>query len=290
MNDYMKPIIDGELVRMHTSSNSDIRTRGKQLKKAADNVECFSCMDTKKQWDWRESRLAQLDGKGKYDVVNCSGCARGGYIHPTNDVVGYYKKNDETNVENRLDELFLLFLRMEKKEETDRAARISKLHDDWEKNPEPLWSYGANDILRKTSTSLEVHIAAAQLAEMVSKAVQVANGDLLELARSVKDLTLNIDFRSMDVENKRKEVRCNKPDQWGNSTYIVLEYNKTAFSEKVIFCCPLCKYDVAMAELSVQYRIIKPRNKPARQMCNDLMNTEIGELLKTKACAPMELI
>ena len=158
------------------------------------------------------------------------------------------------------------------------------------KNPEPLWSYGANDILRKTSTSLEVHIAAAQLAEMVSRAVQIANGNLLELAHLVKDLTLNIDFRSMDMKTRRKEVRCDKPDQWGNATYIVLEYNKTDFTEKTICCCPLCRYDIAMAELSVQYRIIKPRNRLARQLCNNLMNTEISELLKTKACAPIELI
>ena len=77
MNDYMKPIIDGEIIRMCTSSDLDTKTRGEQLKKAAETINCFSCLDTKKQWAWRESNLAWMDGHGKYDIVHCSGCSRG---------------------------------------------------------------------------------------------------------------------------------------------------------------------------------------------------------------------
>lgn len=280
--DYMKNKILTAIEDFKISNTSESQ-KYEYLNKATQKIRCFCCLDTKEQWDYRESPMAWMDGHGKYDIVHCCGCSKGGYIRPTSSYAGYYRNGDDSDIKGRLDELYEMGWRLAKIETEEKEQNLDKLHEEWENKPTPLWSYGANDIIKESSKVLEIEIAASKLADQISKAIQIANGNLFELANLVKETTLNLNYSSMNNNTEHKEVRCDKPDKWGNATYILLDYKKNSFIEEASCCFPWCKYYIDMAELSLKYRIIKPRNHAARDKCNYLLNSEIESMLRTSS-------
>ena len=192
-------------------------------------------------------------------------------------------RSSKQELEEKRDDIQFAYEQVDDPKAIEKEQNLEKLHKEWEKKENPLWSYGANDIIKESSKVLEIEIAAAKLAEQISKAIQLANGNLFELANLVKETTLNLNYSSMNNNIAHKEVRCDKPDKWGNSTYILLDYKKKSFTEEASCCFPGCRYYIDMAELSLKYRIIKPRNQSARDKCNYLLNSEIESMLRTSS-------
>ena len=132
VRDYMKTKVLTAIENLK-ESNTIENKKYDYLIKASQTIKCFCCLDTKEQWDYRQSPVAWLDGNGKYDVVHCYSCSKGGYIRPISSYAGYYKSKDDSDVKGRLDDLYELGLRLVKSEAEENELNLEKLHCGLEK-------------------------------------------------------------------------------------------------------------------------------------------------------------
>ena len=272
-HDYMRTPVLNEIKRIKTNDTK----YGEELNKAVPKVKCFTCMDSKQLWDYRETAFSSWDRKGRYDIVNCNGCAGGGYIKPVHSVTGYYQRDKENHqIGDRVKELYSKYLEIERNEEQQKEQLLIEQHNTMEQNVTPLWKHGASDTLTEVSKSVDIHIAVGKLADRILSAIQLSNGNLLELANFAKNLTLNINFQNISSENIHKEALCGPQDRWGNSTYIILEYSKKEYSTKKKAL--LMTFNTSMSDLSVKYKILTPQNKAARDNCNKTLNKFITSI------------
>jgi hypothetical protein len=272
-HDYMRTTVLNEINRQKTTNTK----YGEELHKAVPKVTCFTCMDSKKLWDYRETAFSSWDMKGSYDIVNCNGCVGGGYIKPVHSVTGYYQR-DKVNdqIGDRVKELYSKYLEIARNEEQQKELLLIEQHNTMELNVTPLWKHGASDTLTEVSKSVDIHIAVGKLADKILSAIKLANGNLLELANFAKNVTLTINFQNISSENIHKEALCGPQDRWGNSTYIILEYSKKEYTTKKKSL--LMTYNTSMSDLSVKYKILTPQNKAARDNCNKTLNKFITSI------------
>lgn len=281
--DYMRTPVTERIASL-------IRTRpdrGKRLSAAADTVGCFACMDTGKQWDARGHQMAWLDGHGNYDVVHCSGCKGGGYIHPTNAIAGMFKRGDVSDVDGRIAILETIAAEMAREEQVRKDAEAEAAQEVYESKPTPLWAFAKHDTVVETCKAADVDIALGELAKKLAQAIRSVNGDLAGLGQLVRTATLKINVGSMESGKSHREVSRTDVDKWRNATYAIVDVHRRDYSANGWCCIPACRCKISMVELRATYKVLRPRNQAARDKCDELLANRIDEIIDLRSASPV---
>ena len=247
------------------------------------NIKCKTCLDTKVLWKNRDNVFfARMDGRGEYDVNNCNVCSGGGWnrCSTTNEIyindirVLYVNDGDQQRInalEKKADTVLRLKNALEKANELDRIKSEEQKEND--NNPEPLWYYSKNEKINKQIKNLEIDMEIGKIAEKVYDAIKVSSGDVFELTELIKELKVEMKV-SMESSNTVKRELKQVKDAEGRFTYIVFEYSnkiEIIFSE----CLEWCGFNTRTNNFSLDYTILKPKNKAAQNECDRHMTRNV---------------
>ena len=74
LNENSKTKFYNDLEQLENGDSISERDRSVKVRKAAENIKCFYCLDYQEVYKDREGMFANLDGNGDYDIINCVVC------------------------------------------------------------------------------------------------------------------------------------------------------------------------------------------------------------------------
>ena len=74
LNENSKSKFYVELSQLENGDSIVGRDRAVKVKKTAEDIKCFYCLDYQEVYKDREGMLASMDGRGNYDIINCEAC------------------------------------------------------------------------------------------------------------------------------------------------------------------------------------------------------------------------
>ena len=99
LNENSKTKFYNELNQLEDGDSISERDRAVKVRKAAENIQCFYCLDYQEVYKDREGMFANLDGRGDYDIINCVVChGNSNWVScsssPTTSYPGIVKRGD----------------------------------------------------------------------------------------------------------------------------------------------------------------------------------------------------
>ena len=154
--------------------------------------------------------------------------------------------------------------------EIELAMKEQREHDD---NPEPIWFYYNTDIIEKEIKSVDIDIEIGKIAERVCNSIKAAYGDVFELPNLIRELKVDLKTSIESSLTNKIELKQVK-DSEERFTYIVFIFSNHI--EKIFCeCLEWCGFNNRTNKFSLQYTIIKPKNKAAQRECEKHMSNNI---------------
>ena len=198
------------MLRSSTIRNAaQITNIGTLLKEAG--VACVKCLDTKKLWMARRN-----DGRGMYQIIECTDCDRGGMIMtsfsiPQEDGKTIYEMNDN-NIQQRIQELEMLISKKQASKQ-DWVRKETKLRLD--ENP----SLKRNDTVRLEKKSTIMMLVKEVKEEMKLKKDDDKKDEILKRANTLKMEEVKVeDMEEVLIDDNSKEP------EWRRYTEVQFEF------------------------------------------------------------------
>jgi hypothetical protein len=254
------------------------------------NLNCSRCLDTKILWKGRDNvAFARMDGRGDYDVLNCDKCNNGNWNRCSstteifvNNIHAFHKADGDWHVLETLKKMVKPILDLQEKEEMKIDLEKMK-HDEVERqsieqiendmNPEPMWSYYKKDNINKEIKSADIDIEIGKITTKVCEAIKASHGDIIELVDLIKELKLDLKMSMETSHTNKKEIKQVK-DSNNKFTYIILIFSNDIIKSNCM-CLEWCGFNNRTNKFSLQYTIIKPKNKAAQRECEKHMSNNI---------------
>jgi len=270
---------------------------------------CSLCLGTKQRWAPRKGFLAAADGGGYYDIFRCPQCCENGHwtnCSWRNDMIinGFpifeVDNNDPyiriklvkplTNakmLKNKENELKMLEIKINEDIKQQNLKLIDELKqknnelntkkehekEELDKISHPLWLYYKNESTTNEVNSGDVELEIGKIANNIIDCLNAAGGNVIEIANIIKNFKLNAGMTMCKSEINKTEIEQIK-DSNGNVTYLILKLkNKIIISNSFIVKCFTCNSKRVL--LDIKYKIIKPKNKAAKDLCDEIVSRGI---------------
>jgi len=284
-NFFRECIITNELSKNNIEKHEVINIIDKCMK----HINCLCCMDTKKMLQTSESWFG-----GTFEEFTCPPCTgqkirldshhhishckvngrqvpyHGGnfseqYSH-IKEMYDIYKKDYEKN-----DLLILENARLKDAHNHDGCG-VSK--------EEPRWDFMDDKVFKQEINSTDIEVNISKLVEDISKLIAVSAGNLAALPSFLTCIKLTFSNYWSNESSRNSSVHRLKDDK-GETVYIKFEYNKIIEEKKVASGLFRANLVVKTQFLCVSYFMAKPTkyNKPAENICEELMNTTIQSVI-----------
>ena len=255
------------------SPDPETKKFGKLIIKNINNFECYYCLDTGKTWRERENMLfSSWDGRGKYDIHKCNHCSNDNWIECT------HSQNPQSAGGIKI-------FRTNKVTKTDIIAQLKILYKNKILEDSPEWNLFKKDSFDKKTTVTDIQINIKELANVVKSSLQIYAGNVGELINQVEDMTIHLSNRLTD-ENESKEIIKRYTSKVKNEAtnedeireyYLLFKMDK--LTKERNYMASLYKSHKLIYHVS--YLILSPKNKPAQNKCNEIMNDNIENKLES---------
>ena len=226
--------------------------------KNIDLVNCYTCMDTCEMWKPRSSSFAWMDGRGSYDVIQCTKCRS-----------GWWKKCSTTST------IIKNGIKLFEKGNDDIEQRIDILKERYHKTINqitlPTWDLYEHDKRTIKMTEASLHVDIPKLGETVVASIALCMGDIPDFLKVIKDSVINLKYKLVD-DNQEAEIY--KKHSKGD-TYVIMNMSKIMKERSV--CLNVMKSK--KFRYTIEYYILNPTNPEAIDICNKFMNANIKNRL-----------
>lgn len=230
------------------------------------NIKCQKCLDSGRLWKERDI-LEKVDGLGSYAIYNCNECSDGSFISVEKRNELYFNNKPIVHVD--------CFIH-EKEEVIDKyyfRNKYSVSDDNRSYEEAPLWYDSKKDIIKINIDKKNVKIAIEHIVNELSRALSLSESNLLELKEFIENLTIDINLSVSDKEINKEEYK-QFIDANGKQTFLLLEISNI-INNTTCFAVSCCNFSSRVSTLYINYRILKPKNEAAINICNNLMSEKI---------------
>lgn len=275
----MKTDIYKEIEKLENSSNIHNKKKGHFVRLVADDIKCFTCLDTQQYLrDRNNLPWSSFDGRGSYDLMGCIKCNNTGWkecshsnICFVNNIRVYRKTN--TNWRDRLEQLYILA-----KNKSSIVARV----DTWIQNQnniieptiqinEPLFEVCKRITKTHTETSLDVSVEIGKIVDIVKDIVSIYFGNTFSLIKLCSELKVSFSISDNRSISDDKLIKINGNNYLGIKTHIETSENKISSG---IFRrsrnAKIYKADIF---------ILKPLNEPAKIKAQHIMSKISNDMI-----------
>ena len=141
----------------------------------------------------------------------------------------------------------------------------------------PDWANAFSDESNLEEKDKELKVAVGALADSAVQAVKAYLGDftgLLGLVDTLKTQVITMSWSSKESSERKAAVKYDKSK--GQFALLLIERQ----SSKKDIKAPLIGAKTCTVKLNVKFKRMAPSNDAARQICQDLVNQQVGDLVK----------
>lgn len=255
------------------SSDPETKKLCKLIIKNINNYKCYYCLDTGKTWRERDNMLiASWDGRGSYDIRKCNKCSNDNWIECSRSKELYSAGG-------------VKIFRTNKVSISDIIGELKKLYKNKILEDNPEWNLFKKDTFSQKTKSTDININIKDLANIVKSSLQIYAGNVVELISQVEDMTINLSKQLTDEKESKEIIK----------RYITKVKNEATNEDEIREYYLLFKMDKLNKERNyiaslyksqkliyhVSYLILSPKNKPAQNKCNEIMNDNIENKLES---------
>jgi len=231
----------------------------------ANTIECFKCFDIKRLITERQYLpLSSLDCKGSFDLICCDFCGDGSIIEPTK----YFREKRKYRT--------LRYAKMIHLEDIASELYFLSLENEI---GEPEWEFAENESFSHKISHLTVDV---DIKEAVSK-VQTIITDYFTDPTSLSSFieTLEIKIKNLCSTSRAKKEICKKVVKDGETTYILFDIEKVSKKSSGNMNFLNFNFDKKSDTIATHLMCIQPKNRIAEQLCEDMMNKKVKNMMDT---------
>ncbi len=160
---------------------------------------------------------------------------------------------------------------------TEIKEKIKEKNKKEDEDISPLWYEASEDNFDEKVKEVNLSLSIGSIISKVKDILQASQGDILSMAKVVTNLKLECTFNFSKSQEQKKVVKS-AMDVDGVEVFILFDYNHkiSDSNHKIKRVFGFSKKKIHM---KANYYIFKPRNKAARDICKNLLNCKISELL-----------
>lgn len=238
------------------SPDHELNKLCKLIIKNINNFNCYYCLDTKKTWQARSSAFANLDGRGRYDIMHCNKCGESKWI----------SCSSSNNIKS---ESGIKIFRTDNVTTSDIFDELKKIYHHKVLEDDAEWFLYERDNIMKKITSVDMQVKIKDLANAVSASLQIYAGNIPALLNQVKNLTINISMTMNETNDCKELIKTYNVDN--RNYYLLFKMEK---SLKKVNCLKSC-FSSESFIFNVTYIILSPKNNVAKRRCEEIMNDNI---------------
>jgi hypothetical protein len=284
-NFFRECIITHELSKNNIEKHEIINIIDKCMK----HITCLCCMDTKKILETSESWFG-----GTFEEFTCPPCTGQKIRLDSHHHVSHCKVNGRqvpyhggnySQQYSHIKEMYDIYKKDYEKVdlliEENTRLKDAKNHDSSDgSKEEPRWDFMDDKVFKQEINSTDVEVNISKLVEDISKLMAISAGNLAALPSFLTGIKLTFKNYWSNESSRNSSVHRLKDDK-GETVYIKFEYNKEIEESTVAVGILRAKAIVKKHFLCVSYFMAKPTkyNKPAENICEELMNTTIQSVI-----------
>ena len=228
----------------------------------AEKVLCLECFDIKRLFKERKYLpYSSLDFKGIYDVIECDVCSTGKALYQTHDFSEKFEGRHirysyhSGDYEELAREIYHVALENE----------ISI----------PDWASVEKDSFKQKITHTNIELDIKEAVETIESMVKAYFADPSSLTSFLENIQIKIKH-FCSVSKTKKEI-CRRID---NNSFLLFDIEKETITKSGSFNLLNMNYSKKTDALNINILCVKPNNKAAEQLCIDMMNKKIRDIIE----------
>ena len=161
---------------------------------------------------------------------------------------------------------------------SEMKNKLKKEQQEWDNNPTPLWYEASEDSMDEKVKEVRLQLSIGSIINKVEEILLATQGDILSMAKVVKNLQLDSTFNFAKTKDHKKKVKS-ASDVDGVEVFILFDCSHT-ISDSQYKIKRVCGFSKKKIHIKGQYYIFKPKNKAAIKVCENLQHSKISELLQ----------
>jgi hypothetical protein len=229
------------------------------------NLQCFKCFDIKRLITERQYLpFSSLDCKGTFDLIHCDLCSDGSVIKPTK----YFRE--------RLNYKTLRYAKMIHLEDIASELYFLSLENEI---GEPDWEFAENEVFSNKISSLTLDVDIKEAVNIIQSMITDYFGDPTSLTSFIE--TLQIKIKNFYSTSRAKKEICKKVEKNGETTYIIFDLEKESKKSSGNINFLNLNYNKKSESIITHLMCIQPKNRIAEQLCNEMMNKKVKNMIET---------
>jgi hypothetical protein len=229
----------------------------------AEKVVCLECFDIKRLFKERKYLpYSSLDFKGIYDVIECDVCSTGKPLYQTHDFSEKFEGNriryayHSGDYEEFAREIYHVAL------ENEIAI--------------PDWAFMEKDSFKQKITNTNIEVDIKEAVETIESMVKAYFADPSSLTSFLENIQVKI--KHFCSNSKMKKEICRRMD---NNVFLLFDIEKETTTKSGSINLMNMSYSKKTDALNIHVLCVKPNNKAAEQLCVDMMNKKIKDIIET---------
>jgi cytochrome c-type biogenesis protein CcmH/NrfF len=239
--------------------------KAERILEIGNNMQCFKCFDIKRLITERQYLpLSSLDCKGTFDLINCDFCSDGAIIKPTK----YFRERRNYKT--------LRYAKMIHLEDIASELYFLSLENEI---GEPDWEFAENEVFSNKISSLTVDVDIKEVVNLVQTMITDYFVDPTSLTSFIESLQIKI--KNFYSTSRAKKEICKKVEKNGETTYIIFDLEKENKKSNGSMNFMNLNYDKKSQSITTHLMCIQPKNRVAEQICNEMMNKKVKNMIET---------